>query len=341
MSRDAVRRGVDRNRPFQTRDKRQMLAAASLLATLSSTQQAAHDAELRRLGHVELTYDDLEGEWYEVPPEPRPPLTIQALEDLVEQARAWGATRGEMPASSRALLVGVALVGALLTGQAPGTTSCAFMTTRQVLAHLAGCSEKTVYRSSRDPRLQATGLQIKGHAQITRCGRSAGQARFDGSLAQFYVSDHAHQVNTALAWQQAARWRLDFGEHIDSHLGAAGALSGAMGALTLRALLFDRAPLWLGVQAALAALFALDPEAYFDWTAELECLFDLADLKEAEQNEKRGVVGTDVLMFASLTGQVNGSASPPPWIEHPASWMGAHDPGGRDPVPDSAHRVTL
>ncbi|GGL72998.1 hypothetical protein GCM10010840_08810 [Deinococcus aerolatus] len=95
--------------------------------------------------------------------------------------------------------------------------------------------------------------------------------------------------HAALAWRLAAQWRPAFGLDIDTHQGAAGALRGAVRDLRLRACLGDTAAAWLGLQAAMAALLALDPEGYFEWMRETENLLDLAEMREAERSGKAGV----------------------------------------------------
>ena len=165
------------------------------------------------------------------------------------------------------------------------------MITRGVLAPLGGCNEKTVDRCVRDVRLHAAGLQLRGHAQIARCAAS-GQARYDGRLVQLTPGGAAEHSrgHTALAWRLAGQWRPAFGLDIDERLKAAGALRGVARDLRLRAHLRDTAAAVLGLQAAMTALLALDPEAYFEWMQEAENLLDLAEMREAERNGNSGAL---------------------------------------------------
>ncbi|WP_156039255.1 hypothetical protein [Deinococcus marmoris] len=294
IARAAVARGVDRNRPFQQQSPLLNQVAVSLLNAIGHARQRAQAAERQALGWTpNLAYDELSGGWHEVggPPEdPAGPATLRGLADLVTQARSWAAQQGELPATSRELLTAVALVGALITGRAPGQAPSAFMITRGVLAQMGGCSEKTVDRCVRDARVNAAGLLLRGHAQITRCGAASGQARYDGSLVQLTPGGTAEHSrgHTALAWRLAAQWRPAFGLDIDEHQGAAGALREAVSDLRLRACLRDTAAAWLGLQAAMAALLALDPEAYFEWMQETGNWLDLAEMHEAERSGKVG-----------------------------------------------------
>ncbi|WP_188969358.1 hypothetical protein [Deinococcus aerolatus] len=178
IARAAVARGVDRNQPFQQQSPLLNQVAVSLLNDLHHARQRAQAAERQTLGWTpDLAYDELSGEWHEIagPPEdPAGPVTLGGLAGLVTQARLWSAGQGELPATSRGLLTAVALVGALITGRAPGQAPSAFMVTRGVLAQLGGCSEKTIDRCVRDARVNAAGLLLRGHAQITRCGAASG-----------------------------------------------------------------------------------------------------------------------------------------------------------------------
>ncbi|QLG12202.1 hypothetical protein HLB42_16480 [Deinococcus sp. D7000] len=290
IGRAAAGRGLDRNQPFRQQAPLLHEVTASLLGEVACAHQRAQAAELQAIGWMpELVYDHEDGEWYEVPyAPPEGPANLRELADLARQARTWAAEQGELPAAPRALLASVAVVGALLTGRAPGAASCVFMTTRGVLARLSGCSEKTIDRCVRDARLQLVGLQLRGHAQITRCGESKGQARYDGSLVQLTpgkVSEDG-RGHRALAWRLAGDWRLAFGLDIDQGYGAAGALRQAAVELQLRARLQVVTASWLGLQAAMAALLALDPDAYFAWMQEMEHLLDLAEWTVAERSGK-------------------------------------------------------